>query len=286
MLASDNTYFEELNKKLKQELNDACVEIYRDREFRNHLGASDIGHPCNRYLYLTFHWARLAVHDGRTYRLYDRGKREENHFTRWLIAAGWEVLDTNPETGQQWRVSGVNGHFGGSCDAILRHKDYFEGRWILGEYKTHGNGSFAQLVKHGAVKSKPKHYIQICVYGQKLNLDIALYFPIGKNDDDIQPEFIQLDHNVGIAAERKAEDIITADEIPVKISEDPAFFECKSCVFNGICHKNHLIAKNCRSCKNSKPVENGEWYCEVYKQNIPKHFLQKGCEDHYNRIET
>ena len=44
---------------------------------RAHLGASLLGHPCDRYLWLMFRWAVIEKFDGRILRLFQRGQREE-----------------------------------------------------------------------------------------------------------------------------------------------------------------------------------------------------------------
>ena len=178
---------------------------------------------------------------------------------------------------QQFRVAGVNGHYGGSCDGVVILPWYPDIPFI-GEFKTHNAKSFIGYVNDGLVKSKPKHYDQMCGYGYHMQIQYGLYFPENKNDDDIQVTPIKLDWNRGRQLELKAHDIITAKEPPQRISDNPSFFECKYCTFTKHCHEQAIPQKNCRSCRMSEPVENAEWKCNLYKDIIDKEFIKKGCE--------
>src|SRR6188472_1125091 len=63
---------------------------------RNHLGASIIGHDCDRYLWLSFRWALNPQHEGRLLRLFSRGDREEAWIVQDLRDAGFSVVDRDP----------------------------------------------------------------------------------------------------------------------------------------------------------------------------------------------
>lgn len=61
--------------------------------FRNHLGGSMIGKPCERELWYSFRWSQLPKFDGRMYRLFDRGHKEEFRFVDYLLGIGMEVRE-------------------------------------------------------------------------------------------------------------------------------------------------------------------------------------------------
>lgn len=178
---------------------------------------------------------------------------------------------------KQFRVSGAMGHYGGSCDgqAIT---PWIPDKFLL-EFKTHNSKSFSDYLNKGLHKSKPKHLAQMSGYGYKMNIEYGIYFPENKNDDDIKIEVVRLDHKLGAELERKAEDIILAKELPPRISDNPAFFECKFCEFISQCHYSAAPLKNCRSCRMSLPTENATWTCSRYNQIIPVEFIEKGCND-------
>ena len=64
---------------------------------RPHMGASLLGHPCDRWLWLTFRWAVVEKFNGRMLRLFRRGQREEELIVSDLRAAGMEVHSTGAE---------------------------------------------------------------------------------------------------------------------------------------------------------------------------------------------
>ncbi len=177
---------------------------------------------------------------------------------------------------KQFRVSGVMGHYGGSCDGVVI-TPWFENPFLL-EMKTHNTKSFINYLDKGLIKSKPQHYDQMNGYGFKMQIQYGLYFPENKNDDDIQVTAIKLDWKRGEQLERKAEEIITAKQPPQKISENPDYYECQYCFAKEICHYGAELAKNCRSCRMSSAVEGAEWYCSRYGENIPKEIIAKGCD--------
>lgn len=268
----------ELNKiaeLINEGIEEYSVKTLAD-EPRKHLGISEIGEPCSRKLYYKFRWFKFEKFDGRMMRLFKRGHREEEKFINLLEGAGLRV-NRFDENGKQFRVSGVLGHYGGSCDgqAIT---PWSNEKFLL-EFKTHNTKSFTKYAEVGLIKSKPQHYDQMNGYGLKMDIRYGIYFPENKNDDDIKVEVIKLDHQRGMQLERKAEEIILAKEPPPRISDNPAFFNCFYCYLKDICHHSEVPQKNCRSCQMSEPVEGAQWKCNRYGQNIPDNWIATGCDN-------
>lgn len=272
-----NAELKQLEEDIVDQLDEWSLETYK-QEPRNHLGISEIGEPCARKLWYKFHWVAFEKFDGRMLRLFQYGHSAEERYIDYLEGIGFKYFRFNPETGKQWRVSGVNGHYGGSTDGVS-----FAPRYktipLQVEFKSHNTKSFVHLQEYGLIKSKPKHYDQMCGYGEKFQINYGLYLAENKNDSDIHIEIVRLDWNRGRELERKAETIINAKEPPPKISESPAFFDCKFCFAKEICHRGMVPIKNCRSCKFSSAVENADWYCGVHKSVIPKEFIPNGCDN-------
>lgn len=264
----------EIAEKINDGIEELSIKTLKDKP-RTHLGISEIGKPCMRMLYYKFRWCFFDNFDGRMLRLFKRGHREEERYISYLEGIGCKV-NQHDANGKQFRVSGVLGHYGGSCDGQVI-TPWFPDNMLL-ECKTHNTKSFCSYIEKGLHKSKPVHYDQMCGYGWKMNLHYGIYFPENKNDDDIKVSVIRLDHQRGMQLERKAEEIVLAKEPPPKISENPAFFECKYCDVADICHKGKIPLKNCRSCRMSTPVENAEWHCSRYNSNIPADYIAVGCD--------
>lgn len=257
---------------------------------RKHLGASLIGHSCNRYLWYVFRHVQKPVHGGRLLRLFNRGHREEARFTEWLRGSGWLVDEVDPETGKQFRFSAVNGHFGCSIDGIGTPPDSLrkflpEGTTkLLLEYKTSGTGAkFNNTRTNGVKLEKPQHFSQMCIGGFGFNLPLAWYMMINKNDDDIEGQLSKLDPSHAEELIAKAEYVITCPQAPKRISETSTHFLCKMCDFKNICHAGELPEKNCRSCMFAtavvdNPELEGRFYCQRWQDVIPPEWIATGCE--------
>ena len=266
----------EIQNRLYEYAAEYSIEKYPS-EHRNHLGISIIGKECWREIWYSWRWVKLIQHEPRMRRLFQRGHREEAQFQAFLLWAGFSFRSTTGD--KQSRISGVNGHYGGSTDdlCLIRWCDDLP---VVCEYKTHGEKSFLDLKEKGLLKSKPVHYKQMSGYGKGFQIKHGLYCAVNKNTDEWYFEFVELDWNLGTELEKKAADIIYSQVPPPKINENPAYYKCRYCDFKDICHHNEKVEINCRSCKNAEPVADGKWNCTKFKDIIPKEFLLKGCPQH------
>lgn len=215
---------------------------------RDHLGASVVGHPCNRYLWYTFRWAANPKFNGRLLRLFDTGNREEARLVADLLNIGVKVLDKDPETGRQIRVS-VGDYFGGSLDGMAQGVPQGGDKWHVVEFKTHSDTSFKALKKKGVAESKPRHYIQMAIYMHLTGVERALYVARNKNTDELYTERIKADPALAQAQIDRALRVIESRKPPGRISDNPAHWECKWCPFFGVCHQGEAMEKSCRTCK-------------------------------------
>jgi hypothetical protein len=271
-----------INAELYHLLDEYSEEKYPSKH-REHLGVSIIGEKCHRKLWYSFRWAKLEKHIPRIKRLFQRGHLEEPKFADILGWMGFYVRTIDQATNRQYRFTAVNGHYGGSGDsvALLPWFQNDEDLRILVEYKTANAKSFAAMKKDGLQKSKPIHYIQMCGYAKAFGIRYGLYLAINKDDDDIHFEFLELDWNVATLMEKKAADIINSQIAPPRISDNPAWFECKYCAFQDVCHHGECVEINCRSCKHAQPIENGQWRCNLWNAVIPdRAAIEKGCSQH------
>jgi hypothetical protein len=216
-------------------------------------------------------------------RLFNVGHSAEPRFVAYLRGIGFEVREFD-ENGKQFRISGANGHYGGSLDGMCKapaRYELSEDLVLLLEMKTNATGTkYSDVEKLGLAKAKPKHFSQMSQYAYKYGLKYGLYVIENKNDSDITFQIVELDWNLGRQLEQKATDIVFSKGAPPRISENPSMFDCKYCSYSGICHKNEPVEVNCRSCRHAEPVENAEWKCHRFGMNIPQDFIPKGCEHH------
>lgn len=269
---------EKVVEHIQDLIEEYSIEKY-PAEHREHLGASIIGDACSRKSWYNFRWVKLEQHEGRMRRLFARGTNEEAQFIEILRGIGFLIHEVDPQTNKQFRIYGIQGHFGGSGDskAVM---PWLPDLPILLEFKTHNTKSFTYLVEKKLKIAKPQHYVQMCLYGRGYGFKYGLYCACNKNDDDLYFELVELDWNLAQQAENKAFDIITAKLPPPRISDQPSYFECKYCNYNDICHHGAPVEKNCRSCMHAIPIENAQWRCTRFDAIIPPEFISKGCEYH------
>ncbi|GAB4119044.1 MAG: hypothetical protein Kow00104_01200 [Rhodothalassiaceae bacterium] len=257
----------------------AAYEAEAEDGLRPHLGASEIGRDCRRALWYGFRWAARAAFPGRILRLFETGQREEERLIRNLRRIGATVLDLDPETGRQWRVSALGNHFGGSLDAVALGIPEAPKTWHVVEFKTHSARSFAALRKDGVRTAKPDHFAQMQIYMHLAGLIRALYMAVCKDTDDLFTERVRAEGDVAEGLIAKAESIIGAARPPARISDDPAWFQCRLCRFHALCHEGAAAERNCRTCLHSTPVEGG-WHCERHNQPLSVARQKQGCADH------
>ena len=245
---------------------------------REHLGASLIGHHCDRYLWLVFRWADTPKFSGRLRRLFDTGKREEPRIYEELRAIGVELH--TEDDGKQIECRDQTGHFGGSVDGI--GKGFVEGpnTWAVLEIKTSNDKAFNDLRNQCVKKGKPQHYAQMQTYMGLMKLDRAMYICVNKNTDDLHSEWVAYDEKEFMGITVRSSMIVLSSRPKPRISEDPANWQCKMCDMHAICHQEKVAEFNCRTCVNATAVEGGKWVCEMQKKQLGPEEQSRGCDAH------
>ena len=275
-------------EQLKADIDSYSLQMYVDDTPRHHLGASVIGHYCIRYVWMHFRWVLKEKPLPRMARLWYRGHREEPIIIEQLRGIGCTVKFIEDD-GSQLQIDrdDAEGHFGGSLDALIQLPTRYglPAFWILLEMKSAGSQYYKTMTNAGVFKARKQYWSQMCVYAHKLtqsgkygNIDYGLFYPVNKNNDEIEPEFVELDRQLGADEIKKAEDISQQYYPPPKLTNDANRWECKVCPMHKLCHLDEPYAVNCRSCRFAQPVENGQWMCHNFNQTIPKEYLIKGCD--------
>lgn len=273
-------------------------QIYAEREKRSEsrrpssLRPSELGHECDRYLWLRFRWSdEVESFDGRMLRLFDRGQREEARFVeelRWVGATVYDVDPDDPKT--QISMELWKGHSKGFLDGVGTDIPHAQGGWLTLEFKTHSAKSFRQLEKEGVEVAKPIHYAQMQLYMHEHSLSEALYFSVNKDTDELYAEFVPLNESYARRLLQKAERIIFREDIPPRVNEQPTFYKCKMCSAAKVCHDRERPARNCRNCMYGHAASEAEmslmgkehagWVCTWHDAWLDLDAQRRGCEDH------
>lgn len=245
---------------------------------RPHMGCSLLGHPCDRYLWLSFRFAVQEKFPGRMLRLFRRGHMEEATIVQDLQAIGMVITDYGDE---QSRVD-FGKHVSGSIDGIIQSGVPHSKKPHILECKTHSQKSFDLLKKEGVANAKPRHAVQMHVYMLGKGLERALYFAINKNTDEIYTERVRLDEALAISAVERGQRIAMSDRMPEPmLGAGPSWWTCKYCPAYSMCwQKEPTRHVNCRTCAHSTACEDSTFKCEKYQAVIPIHAQHEGCERH------
>ena len=247
-------------------------------EPRPHLGASMLGHPCDRWLWLSFRWAVVEKFPGRILRIFRRGHNEEQQIISDLRAIGLDVR--TPSAGQSRVDFGC--HVSGSIDARIEEgvPDAKKTPHVA-EFKTHSLKSFNEVKAKGVKEAKPMHWAQMQLYMLGTELNRALYVAVCKDDDRIYTERVRLDLPAAQKLVERGHRITQSDRMPEPISTNPTWYECKFCPAHDFCHKSKTTKQvNCRTCAHASALPDSTWHCARWDDLIPTEAQREGCESH------
>jgi len=254
---------------------------------RGYLGASIIGHSCERYLWYTFRQCVKRNFSGRMYRLFETGDLEEARFVKELRAIGCTVHEVDPGTDEQFEVTALGGHFSGHMDGCAIGVPEAPKTWHVLEFKTHNSKSFGELTKEGMQRSKPQHWAQAQVYMLLTGLTRCVYLARNKDNDDLYSERVRYDKEAAEALMQRAERIINATEPPERIANRPNYYECRWCDAHDTCwgvegQAVPLPMISCRQCCHATPKMDGQarWVCEKHRRSLAPTDQERACGDH------
>lgn len=253
---------------------------------RGYLGASIIGHECDRHLWYTFRQCGREDFDGRMYRLFDRGRREEDTFIAELAGIGCEVKAID-EQGDQFAVSALGGHFSGHMDSVALGVPEAPATWHVCEFKTHSAKSFDKLKREGVQASQPKHWAQMQCYMGLSKITRALYLAVNKDTDELYSERIHFDATGFKAIMARAKRIIEATTAPDRVAGRSDDWRCKFCCHHDLCWGQSKVVvpiegKTCRTCCHATAITDGDggWHCERHKKALATGEVDMACDHH------
>ena len=256
----------------------AALEQKQRRDLHPRLSASQHD-DCERKLWDAFRGLfPPEIFDGRKLSIFETGEVWEARLIERLKAAGIQVQEVDPATGEQWRVVFAAGHGSGRLDGILMNVPEAPKTEHVFEAKSHNDRSFKELLKKGVQEGKPAHYAQMQSYMHLLHLTRALYLAVNKNDDSLFAARIEYDAGEAIRLMTKAERIVTSDRRPA--CSCPSYF--LKAGYGCSVNDGHMPARTCRSCMFSTAHLDGDarWSCERHKRDLCLDEQRAGCPQH------
>lgn len=271
------------------EAADRALEARAKRDKpRTYLGMSQIGEACERKLWYSFRWAGREAFDHVTLKRFADGHRTEDLvISRLKMVEGLDVMALAPGGGQ-FRVIDHGGHFSGHLDGTAEGLlQAPKTRHVL-EVKCVSDKKFAEFKKavqdlgekQALRKWNPVYYAQAQCYMHYTGLHrhwIVVATPGGRDWTSARTEYNKEE------AERlvvKARRIIESQEPLDKISNKPDWWECRFCAYQGICHKQEMPDRTCRTCLHAETMSDGRWHCQRFGKMLTPDEQLDGCPCH------
>ena len=219
---------------------------------RTYLGASRLGHACERALQFEFAGAPKdegADFGGQTLRIFEVGHQLEDLAIRWLRAAGIDLYTRkgNRPDGEQFGFSVAGGRIRGHVDGIIAAAPAPLGIGIpaLWECKTMNAKNWRACVKDGVAVAKPVYAAQIALYQAYMEGTIpgisanpALFTAINKDTAELHHELVPFDAALAQRMSDRGVRILQATdagELLPRIAANRDFFECQFCPWAARC---------------------------------------------------
>jgi hypothetical protein len=267
---------------------DSAMESLQENNPRGYLGASAVGDPCERKLWLNFRWVKRGFIEAGGLRRINDGHRGEQVVADMLRLVQGVNLSTEKEPGVQHSFEALGGHFRGNCDGLISGLLQDPDELYVWECKVINENKFKKLQKlrmadeNTALKNWDYiYYAQAQIYmhyfGTKKHY-LTAASPGVRDLTSVCTLYVQEEAEMFT---EKAKRVIFADRPASKISNDPAWHECKYCTFHQMCHGTDMPRKkSCRTCLHSSALPTGGWKCDLYDKDLDIEVQKRGCDQH------
>lgn len=205
-------------------------ERHKPSERDGRLGLSQLG-DCERNL-----WAGIngipedKEIEPRILVLFGHGHAVEAHVIDLLKRAGFNVLDRDPKTGEQFTVEDFNGKLAGHADGMI---ECGKNDFLLLEIKSASEKKFDELLAVGYEAWNPKYAAQLQAYMGYFKLSDSLAVVYEKNTSRIHAEKVRFDPVKFGEFHAKAQRIVTAE----KVLPRPVEGKSRYCAFCKWCNR-------------------------------------------------
>ncbi len=270
---------------------DVAMEATSNAAPRPYLGASQIGQSCKRQLWYSFHWAMPRFISAAGLRRINDGFRGEDVLIHLLRAIpGIELWTVDEDTGKQIGIEDLGGQFRGHVDGIIQGILQSPKTPHVWEAKVCNEAKVRKLEKLKLEKGEKfaleawdsVYYAQAQIYMHYLQLPRHYLTVATPGVRDIVSCRTEYSKTAATALIAKAAEIITANRPPLKLSENPAWYECKFCDYHSLCHGASMPSVNCRTCAHSTAHldESKQWTCDLHNRVLSVNEQRKGCPNH------
>lgn len=225
---------------------DRALEVLETRRpRRRYLGMSALGQSCSRRLWYDYHApSQGAAFDAATLKRFADGHASEDVMANRLrLVPGLTLLTIDPETGRQWGFSDLDDRLKGHMDGAVAGLMQAPKAWHVWEGKCTNEKSFLAFVKlrnadekTALAKWNPTYYAQAVLYMHYSGMDRHYLTVCTPGARDWASARTEADPGEAIRLVEKARRILDATVPLARISNDPAWHECRYCQHHEVCH--------------------------------------------------
>lgn len=230
-----------LSDRINYLIDSAIDTTAAESQQRDYLGASVVGHYCERHVQYHLLAARGDIQRkqpaARIMRIFDRGNCYEDKARRWLQAAGF-IFST-----QEHKFSTFEGRFRGHVDGVIVGFDGIPSPAalpLLWENKCLGSKNWKKLNKEKLKSYSSTYYAQVQVYMHMIGLERCLFTAVNADTMEIYHELVLLEATEATGYMDRVKRVILATdmgEMLPRCTGDQTFFQCRFCDFAGECWK-------------------------------------------------
>ena len=201
----------------------------------NNLRASNLGHPCERYLFLLIrHWDEQKPHDVGLQNIFDLGNTLEEHTIRNIKEAGFEVVTP---TVRSWKIDVKGGIITGREDIRIKDEN---GELIPVEIKGISPFEFDKLNSVDDFLQSKKTYIQgypaqLFIYMLKFGKEKGFFALTNKLTGETKFIEVPFDYDYGEQMLAKAERVYAALERNEAPDACDDISVCENCPLAHVC---------------------------------------------------
>lgn len=225
------------NDAINAAIDAGLVAKRQKQERRAYVGASAIGHECERSIQFEYAGApRESDFGPATLRRFDQGHMGEELARAWFWDAGFDLTQKNQRTGQRFRWTQLNDQASGEPDGVFIGGPDVIDYPAMWEHKYVGTKTFRDIDKNGLRKARPGYWMQCQINMAYLGLtENPTVFTVTCGDDGSQVHLlIEYDAEGAQMTSDKAVRIVNATqagELLPRPFADRTHFICKGCFF-------------------------------------------------------
>lgn len=232
-------------------IDDAIQDAQERERPRDYLGASIIGHECERAVQYNLLAVRGEVtrplFKSQTLRIFDRGNVYEDKCKVWLRAAGaiFEPGRLNPHTGEEEQAgfTWLDGRLRGHCDGIIsgwRGGESFAplALPVLWEHKCLGAKGWKSFRDNKLKKHSSTYYAQVQLYMHFFKLSACLFSCTNADTMEIHHEEVPFNPQAAefyLGRALRVFNASDAGELVPRCTSDRNLLTCRWCDWREVC---------------------------------------------------